>query len=412
MPNFSRFSSFHCRLAVLLPLAVSVLSACQKAVPYTPPFEPRATQVKLIKVIELDVDDSSRYLATLKSRKAVPLKPQVAGTISQILVRSGDRVQKGSVLITLDTEKQQATVNSLTENTESLKAEKSTAEANLKSLQSTHESKSAQADFARKQLERYTSLLAQGAVSKEQVDQKSTDLRMALAELSSNENQIKAQENTIAKTQKQINQSKAAIQEQQAQLRYFTIRAPFAGVVGDIPVHVGEYVNTDSQLTSVNDIETLEVYIDVPTARSTELKNGLPVRLLDNNKNILAQGRVFFISPQVNSDNQSILVKAVVDNKNDRLRSGQFLTAEVIWKKTSGLLVPSQSLCMLAGQAFVYEAKDDGHGGLIARQKSVEPAEIIGNNYHILSGLSAKDRIVYSGVQNLVDGMPIESKEK
>jgi multidrug efflux pump subunit AcrA (membrane-fusion protein) len=100
-----------------------------------------------------------------------------------------------------------------------------------------------------------------------------------------------------------------------------------------------------------------------------------------------------------------------VDNAGDKLRSGQLMTAEVIWQNSAGLLVPAETVSMLAGQAFVFVAKDNGHGQLIAKQVSVEPGEMIGDNYHILTGLHHGDKIVASGLQNLVDGAPIAGKE-
>lgn len=397
--------AFSCLFAVL------ILSACQTATPNVPAQMPGPLKVKMLEVKQSKVQDSSRYLATLKSRKAVPLKPQVAGQILEIFVRSGDHVEKGEVLIKLNPEKQEATVSGITENMESIRAEKGTAEETLKSLQAAKESKMAAAEFAKQQLERYSLLFSQGAISKEQVDQKNTDLRMALADLHSTESQIKAQESTISKSQKQINQSRASISEQKAQLHYFSIEAPFAGTIGDIPVRVGEYVNTDTMLTTVNQNQPLEIYINVPTERSSLLKEGLSVRLFDAERKTLGEGKIFFISPQVNSDNQSILVKAIFDNAHNTLRSGQLVTAEIVWKNTIGLLIPTESISMLAGQAFVFVAKEDGHGHLSAQQKSVNLGEIVEGNYHVLSGLAPGDKVVSSGIQNLVDGMPIASKE-
>lgn len=399
---------------VLVPLLVALLPflvACETATPLGQQHGgPPAMQVRITPVEATSVIEKTRYLATLKSRKSVPLKSQVAGQISDIVVQAGANVAKDAVLILLDPSKQQETVNTLIATTESFKAEKGTAEETLRSLISTKESKLAVEEFSRKQVERYTQLLGQGAISKEQVDQKNTDLRTAIADVHTAESQIKAQEAVINKAQKQINQSKAAIKEQQAQLRYFTIRAPFAGTVSDIPVKVGEYITPDTHLTTINENHFLEVYINVPTDRAADLKSGLAVRLLDGKENILGQGKVIFISPHVSNDSQSILVKALYDNSNNTLRSGQLVTAEIVWNQNQGLLVPTESVSMLAGQAFVFVAKDEGKG-TIAKQVPVALGEIIGEKYQIKSGIKADDKVVSSGIQNLVDGVPITAKE-
>ncbi len=397
-------------LSIIL-LAASILSACQDVKPLNK-FQggPPAMKVKVIPVEQTSVVEKTRYLATLKSRKAVPLKPQVAGQIEDILVQSGANVAKGTVLIKLDPQKQQETVNSLLANSLAYQAEKEAAEATLKSLIATKESKEAAQEFSKKQVDRYTLLFNQGAISREQVDQKNTDLRMNAAEVNSAESQIRAQKGVIAKAQEQISQSNASIKEQQAQLRYFTIRAPFEGTIGDIPVKVGEYVTSDTLLTSINQNQELEIYINVPTQRSAELKPGLAVHLLDVNQKVLGTAKIFFISPQVNNENQSILVKALYDNSKNTLRSGQLVTAEILWKQDPGLLVPTESVSMLAGQPFVFVAKDDGKG-LHAQQVSVELGEIIGEKYQVLKGLQPGDTVVCSGIQNMVDGIPIAIKE-
>ncbi|MBX9689517.1 MAG: efflux RND transporter periplasmic adaptor subunit [Candidatus Obscuribacterales bacterium] len=381
-------------LNFMLPgLLCCALSACQAVRSLAPPAAMPAMKVRMEILRKHDIMETTRYLATLKSRKAVTLKSQVSGQIQEIAVRSGDHVQKGEVLIKLDPAKQESAVNSLVENMESIRAEKSTAEATMTSLEANKEAKAAQAEFAKNQVQRYSLLFSQGAVSKEQVDQKNTDLRTALADLHSIESQIKAQESAISKSQKQINQSKASIKEQQTQLQYFTIRAPFEGAVGDIPVRVGEYVTNETQLTTVNQNQPLEVYINVPTERSAKLKVGLRVRLLDAAKNYSGQAEIFFISPQVNNDNQSILVKAIYENPDNALRSGQLLTAEIIWKNSQELLLPTEAVSMLAGQAFVFVARPSAKG-FVANQMPVDLGEISGNYYQVKSGLQDGDRII------------------
>ena len=398
-------------LLCLSIICALTLTACQDVKPLNKVAGgPPAMQVKVTPVEQSAVVEKTRYLATLKSRKAVPLKPQVAGQIQDILVQSGASVAKDAILIKLDPQKQQETVNSLMANAHGFQAEKEAAIATLKSLVATKESKEAAQEFSKKQVDRYTLLFSQGAISREQVDQKNTDLRMNAAEVNSAESQIHAQRGVIAKAQEQITQSNASIKEQQAQLRYFTIRAPFAGTIGDIPVKVGEYVTSDTLLTTINQNQELEIYINVPTQRSADLRPGLAVNLLDVGQQVLGTARIFFISPQVNNDNQSILVKAIYDNSKNTLRSGQLVTAEIVWNQQQGLLVPTESVSMLAGQPFVFITKDDGKG-LHAQQVSVELGEVVGAKYQVLKGLNPGDTVVSSGIQNLVDGIPIAIKE-
>src|SRR5260221_8078228 len=86
------------------------------------------------------------------------------------------------------------------------------------------------------------------------------------------------------------------------------------GIVGDIPVHVGDRVSVATLLTTVDEPGALEAYIYVPVDRSRELKLGLPVRLVDENQKPLAETSVTFISPQVDTETQTVLAKALVAN--------------------------------------------------------------------------------------------------
>ncbi|MCP5843028.1 HlyD family efflux transporter periplasmic adaptor subunit, partial [Klebsiella pneumoniae] len=87
--------------------------------------------------------------------------------------------------------------------------------------------------------------------------------------------QIRAQQANIATAQKQYQQAQAATRQQQVQLRYHRITAPFSGTVGDIPVKLGNYVQPLNPLLSVTDNNQLEINISVPSERATDLHVGL-----------------------------------------------------------------------------------------------------------------------------------------
>src|SRR5271170_1861753 len=95
--------------------------------------------------------------------------------------------------------------------------------------------------------------------------------------------------------------------DRQQQLAYYDIRAPFSGVVGDIPVHLGDYVSPTTLLTTVDENTDLEAYIYVPTERASVVRQGLPVEIIDTAGNVLVKSTISFISPQVDNGLQSIL---------------------------------------------------------------------------------------------------------
>ena len=199
----------------------------------------------------------------------------------------------------------------------------------------------------------------------------------------------------------------AQVQQQQVQLRYYTIAAPTAGVVGDIPVRQGMQVTTSTLLTTVDQNETLEVYVSVPLERAGDLKLGLPIQILSSDGGQrLATTAVNFISPHVDDQTQSVLVKGAVRNPDLTLRASQFVRARLVWKTTSGLVIPVTAVLRISGQYFAFVA-EDANGKLVARQRAVKLGSIVGDNYAVLDGIKPNERVVVSGVQKLADGMPI-----
>ena len=162
----------------------------------------------------------------------------------------------------------------------------------------------------------------------------------------------------------------AQVQQQQVQLRYYTISAPTAGIVGDVPARVGMQVSTSTLLTTIDQNDTLEVYVSVPIERSGDLKTGLPIKVMSSDgKDTLAMTTVGFISPRVDESTQSILVKGTVRNPDGALRSSQFVRARIVWKTAHGLVVPVTAVARVNGQYFVFVAESaDGKAKRQARR--------------------------------------------
>jgi RND family efflux transporter MFP subunit len=198
-------------------------------------------------------------------------------------------------------------------------------------------------------------------------------------------------------------------QTQESLLAYYTLRAPFAGIVGDIPVHVGDYVSTggsSTMLTTVDEGKNLEAYVYIPTERADQIRNGLEVDVEDTNGKLLEKSGIDFISPQVDSTLQSILVKAPVSPTPDILRNMQMVKARVIWKTSPMAVVPVLAVTRQGVQSFVFVAKQN-NGHFMAVQVPVTLGDTVGNSYSISSGLSAGDKVIVSGTQFLVNGMPV-----
>ena len=326
---------------------------------------PGAMPVKVLEAQAVPVDDASEYVGTLKSRDSAVIMPQVEGQITQIFVHSGEKMAAGSPLIEIDPLKQQATV---------------------KSQESARAAQEANLTWAKKQYDRAVGLASAGVVSKQDLEQARSNLDAAQA---------------------QMDALDAQLREQQVQLRYYRVVAPSAGVVGDIPVRVGDRVTTATLLTTVDQPGSLEAYVYVPIERSSQLKMNLPVKVLDSEGKVLADSRVSFISPQVDTTTQTVLVKARIANGNDALRQSQFIRARIVWGTHRNPEVPILAVTRLAGQYFAFIAEPQNGGSFVARQKPLMIGQTVGNNYEVQGGIKPGDKVIVSGTQFLRDGAPV-----
>ena len=337
-------------------------TGCQKKQAAAPP-QMQGLPVQTVTVSMSPVAQSSEYVATIKSRRSATLQPQVSGALTEIGARSGDRVKAGQVLMQIDPRQQQATVES---------------------QRATERQKKALLDYDTIELDRQHKLFDAGVTSRDAYDQAQQAFQNAKADYESAGESRKTQEQLLA---------------------YYTVRAPFDGVVGDIPVHVGDYVTTSTMLTTLDENKDLEAYIYVPTERAGELRVGQTINITDNNGNLLEKTKIDFISPQVDSMLQGILVKAPVEPSAE-VRNAQLVKADVIWSTKPMAVVPVLAVSRQGEQSFVFVVQQ-AQGMNMAHRAPVTLGDTVGNNYSIASGLNAGDKVVVSGTQFLVDGMPV-----
>lgn len=340
------------------------LSGCASGANAGAPAGPQAFPVKVVTAQAQVVPFSTDYLATLKSRNAATLQPLVEGDIMQIFVTSGQQVKVGEPILEIDQRKQVATVNN--------------QEAGLKSKQAVMQQ-------AAVDLDRKKQLFTQGIIAKADLDiaQHAYDAAKADAEA-----------------------FEASIREQQVQLHYYTVRAPSAGVIGDIPVHVGDHVSSQTMLTTIDPGGALEAYVNVPAEKSGALRMGMPVDIVDDEGKPLVRTRISFISPHVDTDSQTLLIKTQVPNPQRIFRNAQQVHARVVWAEKQAPVIPLVAVTRLSGKMFAFVAESQGQQA-VARQRVIQVGDMVGNDYVVLDGIKAGDKVIVSNVQMLADGMPV-----
>ncbi len=328
----------------------------------------QALPVQTVTVAMAPVAQSSEYVATIKSRRSTALLPQVSGQLTDIRVHSGDPVKAGQLLMEIDARQQRAMVDS---------------------LRATEQQKKALDDYDTVEVDRQRKLFEAGVTSRDAYEQAQQAFQNAKADYQSAAEARKAGEQLLG---------------------YYAIRAPFDGVVGDIPVHVGDYVSPNQSpatiLTTIDDNSHLEAYIYIPTERAGEVHQGLAVNLTDNSGKVLEKTRIDFVSSEVDSTLQGILVKAPVQAGPEGLRNAQIVKALVVWSTKPMAVVPVLAVTRQGEESFVFVVLKQ-NGMAVAHRTSVVLGDTVGNSYSIASGLNAGDSVIVSATQFLVDGMPV-----
>lgn len=354
---------------MLAPLSLTLAACSGGGTPAGAAGPPPPAAVDMVVLEEKPIDRTSEFIAQIRSQRSATIQPEVDGVITRIFVKPGDRVSRGTPLIQINADKQQAAVLS--------------TEANRAGTE-------ADVAYWREQVKRLEALVEAGAISKQEFDQAQNSLRTAEARLAALDAQVR---------------------EGHVQLQYYRVVAPQDGVVGDIILRVGDRVTSSTVITTIDDNSVLEADIMVPLDRSPDLRVGLPVQMLDSQGNVTATNPISFVSPRVDDRTQTVLVKAWLRDAPAALRTQQFSRARIVWSTTPGLTVPITAVTRVSGRHFCFVAEPaEGGNGLVAKQRPIEVGELIGNEYVVVSGLKPGERVITSGLQKIGNGAPVRAE--
>jgi RND family efflux transporter MFP subunit len=322
-------------------------------------------EVKTLALAAKPVSQSSEFVATIRSLRSINIQPQVEGFIRQVLVKAGDRVQAGQPLVQIDPDKQRATVET---------------------GESQRVAREADVAFAKQQLARLQKLFEAGAVSRAELEQAETTQKTAEAQLAAVTSQI---------------------HESQVQLDYYRVTAPTDGIIGDIPVREGDRVTSSTLITTIDQVEGLEAYVNVPLERAGSLRPGLTVQLLDPAGKVIASNPITFIAARADDATQSVLVKAALRTRPPQIRIYQYFRARVIWSNDPQISVPVVAVNRVSGQYFVFVA-ESAQQGFVARQRPITVGDLIDDHYVVTGGLKEGERVIVSNLQKIGDGAPVK----
>ncbi|AFY58230.1 RND family efflux transporter, MFP subunit [Rivularia sp. PCC 7116] len=414
-------------LLILLPIALTIggvailvklLARQNNSSPNTTVKKPLIS-VKLAEAKVGKITESSEFIASLQSLNSETLQANVQGKISQIFVKKGNQVAAQAPLLQISSSNQPAQTNNNSASNgaavPTIKPQLQNARAQLQELQAQQLSKIQSLKLIQQQYEKYSNLASQGAVSKQAKDEYAKRLEAAKIDLNNLNTKIAAQQAAIFKLEQTLQQAQIqntatslAAPKTPSQLQQSRIKAPFKGTVANILVKVGDSVKPSTRVVTVTQNQPLEVDIPVSLEKQSQLRKGMLIEIIDSKGKKIGTGKVFFIAPEVNSNTRTILVKALFDNTQRKMRAGQFAKARINWNQDSGLLIPTTAVFRIAGEAFVYVAQrlnsTAPNSQLVARQKQVKLGKTVGNQYQVIEGLQPGEKVIVSRLLNINNG--------
>lgn len=394
-------------------LMVSLMTSGCKSTPKAAAAKP-VVPVKLQKVQYSIIENTSQYVGSLEATERVILKPEIEGRITQIAFSNGQKVNKGQTIVQLRPDKAYPQVQAAAAQVQATQATLNNAKAQLLAAQADRANAETNVRLQEVQYRRTYALVQQGAIAKQQLDILTQQRDAAIATRRAAEEKVKAAAATVDQVNSALAQAKAQVAVNSVDLQYKQVNAPITGVLGNFPVKVGDYVKVGDTLTTITRNDSFDLNINVSLNNSAQLRLGVPVQLFDSTgTKQITTGQVYYISPQVDNQAQTVLTKARFPNPDNSLRDGQLVNAKILWNSKQGLVIPTAAVTPIGDQNFVFIAqKEQPKAGepeqLVARKKAVKLGPIQGQTYPVIDGIQPEEQIVVSGILTLRDGVAIK----
>lgn len=353
-------------LVVLIGLKGAQFSALARAGEEGEKQGPPPESVGTTRATKAEWEQTLQAVGSVASAKGVTLTSEVPGAITRIAFESGQTVERGQLLVELDSSVERAQLASAL----------------------------AELELAKSNAQRSRTLEQRGSVARAALDQDQAALDAATA-------------------------SVAALR---AQLAKKTVRAPFAGRVGIREVSLGEYLTPGSPIATLESVDQAFVDFSVPQEELANVHEGVQVRITrrpaQQTKPI--EGEVTAIDPAIDPATRSVQVRARVPAGNDRLRPGMFVVVSVVLPEhRQYVIAPATALvhAPYGDSVFVVEDKKksapgmrttpDGKPVRVARQQFVRTGPRRGDYVALLDGVREGQELVTSGAFKLRNGAPV-----
>ena len=383
-----------------LVAALAVGAGCSRARgEAAAPASPAPIAVATAAAVERPIARFLQVTGTLAAEEQADVAAETAGRVVATPVERGTPVAAGGPLVRLDTTELAAQAEEATANAAQIEARLGIGHGTTFDTDRVPEVANARANLtlADAEFARAKQLVDRQLLSPSEFDQKSAQAEVARRQYDIARNGAAQQYQALVAARARVTLARKAVDDA-------VVRAPFAGVVGERLVSVGDYVTRGTKVAVVLRTEPLRVELTVPEQSAAEVAMGRPVALqVESYPGETFTGRVRYVSPAVNTDSRALVVEAVVPNTAGRLRPGSFVTARIEQaSQRPAILIPVSAVRTSGATARVYVV-----AGNRAEERVVTIGDKTGDLVEVVTGLATGEQVATTNQDRLSDGVAV-----
>jgi len=316
----------------------------------------QATPVFVAEVTRENFYDEIEALGTLRANEYVALTSSVVELVTDIKFDDGQRVQKGDVLVVMDSSSEEALI----------------------------EEEQSRINEARRQVERLQPLVKRNASSKSLLDEAELELKTAQARL----------------------------RELNTRLLERTIRAPFDGILGFRNISIGTLLQQGTLITTIDDDSVMKLDFSVPEVFLGDLRPGLIIEATTSAyPDVSFKGHISSLDSRIDPITRSLSARALLDNTDHKLKPGLLMQVKLQGRPRDSLVIPEEALLVRGEQKYVYTIERENESAVegIAKRTIVETGGRRKGYVEILNGLSSDELVVIHGTLKIREASKVKT---
>ena len=364
--------------------------------------KPEPAVVEVVRVESRAIDRFLRVTGSLAADEQAEVSAEAAGRVIAAPVERGSHVAQGAVLARISPTETSAQLLEAEANAAQIEARLGLSAGQTFDPRRVPDVMNAKAalDLAVAEFGRIKSLLDQKVVSQSEYDQRRAQVDAA-------QQQFQMAQNVAEQSYRLLQAAHARVDLARKAASDTTIRAPFAGLVAERVVSVGDYVTRGAHVVTVVRVDPMRIELTVPEQAIALIKNGQAVQIaVDAYPGETFAAKIRYVSPSLRTDQRALMVEAVAPNADGRLKPGLFATASI--QQPAGaeaLLVPSSAVETIAGTSRVYVIKGDK-----VEERIVTLGGPVGQQVEITSGLAKDETVAAAPKGHLSDGQDVRAR--